>query len=147
VTVFSNYSPWNVAEPGRQWSLMAEVSETSEKPVDHAQLMNQTLKALKDDGLLPSGCEVVSTWHRRLHHGYPTPYLGREAALETLLPELKSRDIYSRGRFGAWTYEVSNQDHSFMQGVEVADHLLTGKPEVTLPEPAIVNGMRFLTKH
>ena len=30
VTVFSNYSPNNVARPGEQWSLMAEVSETSD---------------------------------------------------------------------------------------------------------------------
>lgn len=28
-------------------------------------------------------------------------------------------------------YEVSNQDHAFMQGVEVVDRLLEGKPEYT----------------
>jgi len=34
VTVFSNYSPNNVPQPGKQYSLMAEISESSEKPVD-----------------------------------------------------------------------------------------------------------------
>ena len=32
-------------------------------------------------------------------------------------------DIYSRGRFGAWRYEIGNTDHSVMMGVEVVDHL------------------------
>ena len=48
-------------------------------------------------------------------------------------------DIYSRGRFGAWKYEVGNQDHSFMQGVEIAGRLLSGAPELTLWFPALVN--------
>jgi hypothetical protein len=38
-------------------------------------------------------------------------------------------DIYSRGRFGAWRYEIGNMDHSVMMGVEIVDRLLDGKPE------------------
>jgi hypothetical protein len=45
--------------------------------------------------------------------------------------QLEGLEIYSRGRFGGWRYEVSNQDHAFMQGVEVADRLRDGKPETT----------------
>jgi hypothetical protein len=58
--------------------------------------------------------------------------------------ELESRHIYSRGRFGAWKYEVSNQDHSFMQGVEVANRLLSGEPEVTIEDPDRANSGVFL---
>src|SRR5262249_7528611 len=34
VTHFSHYSPNNVQDPSRQWSLMAEVSESPHRPVD-----------------------------------------------------------------------------------------------------------------
>ena len=30
-----------------------------------------------------------------------------------------------------WRYEISNQDHSFMQGIEVVNHRLLGEPEAT----------------
>jgi hypothetical protein len=56
----------------------------------------------------------------------------RDAALGRLMPALEARDIYSRGRLGAWKYEIGNQDHSFMQGVEVVDRLLLGQSEPTL---------------
>ena len=36
--------------------------------------------------------------------------------------------IYSRGRFGAWRYEIGNTDHSVMMGVELADLLTGGRP-------------------
>ena len=63
---------------------------------------------------------------RRLEHGYPTPHLNRDAALTEALPWLREHDIWSRGRFGSWKYEVGNQDHSLMLGVECADNVLFG---------------------
>lgn len=44
----------------------------------------------------------------------------------------ESQGVYSRGRFGDWKYEVGNMDHSFMQGVEIAERILTGKTEITI---------------
>jgi hypothetical protein len=49
-----------------------------------------------------------------------------------VLPELERRAVFSRGRFGAWKYEVSNQDHSLMQGVELVNRLAIGSEEATL---------------
>jgi hypothetical protein len=34
--------------------------------------------------------------------GYPTPSLGRDAALQQALPWLRRHDIWSRGRFGSY---------------------------------------------
>jgi protoporphyrinogen oxidase len=138
VTVLSNYSPLNVPAE-RHWSLMAEICETCAKPIDAMRLPDWTLTAMGEDGLLPPGTDIISLWHRREAYGYPTPFLGRDAALACLLPELERHRVYSRGRFGAWKYEVSNQDHSFMQGVEVVNRLTGLGDEPTFTRPDWVN--------
>jgi hypothetical protein len=145
VTVFSNYSPHNVPDAGTDWSLMAEVCETPERRVDAQTLPARVVAALRRDALIPRGAAVVSVWSRREEHGYPTPYRGRDEDLAVLRPELEARGVSSRGRFGAWMYEVSNQDHSFMQGVEVADRLLGAGEETTVVDPERVNRGAFLT--
>lgn len=140
VTVFSNYSPNNAVRPGETWSLMAEVSESPKKPVDQARVIESVLAGAKATRLMRPDEKVLSVWHQRLEHGYPTPSLRRDEAISALLPPLMARNVWSRGRFGAWKYEVSNQDHSLMQGVEVIDHILFGATENTLWYPNVVNG-------
>lgn len=160
-TIFSNYSPNNqpsastslptqrladgskpastAPQPGPYWSIMLEVSESSYKPVNHPTILDECIAQLiANDMVLPHD-EIVSTYVRRFEHGYPTPSLERDGALAEALPYLKERDILSRGRFGAWTYEVANQDHSFMQGVEAVDCVHTGAVELTLRYPDFVN--------
>jgi hypothetical protein len=39
-------------------------------------------------------------------------------------------------------YEVANQDHSLMLGVEAADNILFGTKELTLAHPDIVNAKK-----
>jgi len=161
-TIFSNYSPNNQpaaskklptlqiasgqqtpdapAREGPYWSIMLEVSESSLKPVDNANMLADCIKGLVATEMLKPTDEIVSTYHRRFDHGYPTPSLEREAVLTQLLPRLQEKDIYSRGRFGSWRYEVGNQDHSFMLGVEAADNIVNGSAELTLNYPDFVNG-------
>ena len=127
-TVFSNYSPNNA--PEGHWSLMAEVSESPEKPVAIATIVEDAVSAFERCGFIDRS-SVISRWHRRLEHGYPTPWLGRDAVLADVERALQRRNIYSRGRFGAWKYEVSNQDHSLMQGVEAVERILSGEIERT----------------
>jgi protoporphyrinogen oxidase len=138
VTVFSNYAAANA--PQGCWSLMAEVCETEHRPVDGARIAGEVAAALRADGLVPPDTRVRSLWHRREEHGYPTPFLGRDAVLDRIQPALEAHRVFSRGRFGAWKYEVSNQDHSFMQGVELADRLTGAGVEDTLLRPSLVNG-------
>jgi protoporphyrinogen oxidase len=143
VTHFSHYSPNNVPDITKYWSLMAEVSESPHRPVDGAKLIQETIDGLHATKLIDSGHEVVSTWTYRAHHGYPTPALGRDECLNAIHPELEKHKIYSRGRFGGWKYEVSNQDHSLMQGVELIDKLALSVPEVTYWFPNTANNLSY----
>ena len=119
---------------------MLEISESSKKPVDQANILRDSIQGLINTQMIKPEDEIVSTYHRRFDHGYPTPSLEREGVLKQLLPKLQARDIYSRGRFGSWRYEVGNQDHSFMLGVEAVDHIVNGAVELTLNYPDFVNG-------
>ena len=140
------------AEGGPYWSLMFEVSESFMKKVNQEPtalaggtwpaVVKECLTGAIAASLLTADAQVVSLYHRRLEHGYPTPSLGRDAVLAQALPWLRARGIWSRGRFGSYKYEVANQDHSLMLGVECADNVMAGSLEVTLSHPNIVNGMR-----
>lgn len=141
ITVFSNYSPYNVPDINQYWSLMTETSESSHKPVNRETLLDDTIKALLEDGLIESEDQVVSKFLYSTDYGYPTPSVERDGILKDVLPALEPMDIYSRGRFGAWKYEVSNQDHSLMQGVEWTNRVVLGVPELTLHFPDTANAM------
>jgi hypothetical protein len=91
---------------------------------------------------------IISTWHQKLERGYPTPFLGRDELLSLIQPKLKEKGVFSRGRFGGWKYEVGNQDHSLMQGVEAVDNILKGDeeaPENTYFKPDLVNARKNVT--
>ena len=141
-TVFSNYSPNNVPEIGRFWSLMVEVSESPEKPVDRPHLVDSVVAGLLATKLIESPNDIASIWTHVAGHGYPTPFLGRDRLIEPILETLECASIYSRGRFGGWKYEVSNQDHSLMQGVELVNRLAFGTAEMTYWNPSVVNGTK-----
>jgi len=141
VTVFSNYSPNNVPQGG-YWSLMGEVSESPEKPVNHSQLIDEALQGFYNTHLIEKNAPIVSIWSNRAEYAYPTPFLGRDELIDRHLSVLQKKNIYSRGRFGAWKYECSNMDHVLMQGVEAVDNILFGIPELTLNYPSFINTHR-----
>lgn len=185
-TIFSNYSPYNqpqedvelptlyhadgskpkssAARKGPYWSIMLEVSQSTMKPVDEENLLKDCIQGLVNTEMIMPDDEIVSTYHRKFDHGYPTPTLEREDVLTQMLPKLQDMGIYSRGRFGSWRYEVrhptpnscrllhvllilltrrlqvGNQDHSFMLGVEAVDNIHNGAVELTLNHHNFVNG-------
>lgn len=129
VTVFSNYSPNNV--PKGHWSLMAEISYSTSKKIEKETIIEETIKGMLNTKLIESREKIVSTWSLDVPYGYPTPSLERDGILNKVQSELLKRRVYSRGRFGAWKYEISNTDHTTMQGVEVVDLILNGVKEKT----------------
>lgn len=133
VTNFHNYSPHNVPGGyiGQFFSLMCETSYSSHKPVSKADIVEETVQGLINSGMIDEDerDNIVSRYLIDVPYAYPVPTTNRDEALAVIQPFLESHDVYSRGRFGAWKYEVGNMDHSFMQGMEVVDRLLTGAPE------------------
>ena len=76
--------------------------------------------------------DIVDTWLFDARYSYPIPTVERDGILAEVIPYLEQHHIYSRGRFGIWKYEVSNTDHSLMQGVELINRLLLDEPESTI---------------
>ena len=130
VTYLSNYSPYITPEPD-QTLLLTETSRSGHKPEDADTIVDRVVDGLIDTGLMSEADRelVVTTWRCSPDMTYPVPSVTRDRALGTVQPWLRSKDIWSRGRFGAWLYEIGNMDHSAMQGVEFVNSVLHGEPE------------------
>jgi len=136
VTNFHNYSRFNVpdGDSERYFSLMCETTYSPHKPDDKNRIVETTLSGLVNSCIIEEEQKkrIASRYLIDIPYSYPVPTLGRDKALAAIQPYLESKSVYSRGRFGAWKYEVGNMDHSFMQGVEVVERLLNGTEECTL---------------
>jgi UDP-galactopyranose mutase len=146
VTYLSNYSPYLTARPG-QMSLLTETSRSRFKDEPEETIVQRVVDGLVKTGLMTDDDRslVVARWKYSPDKTYPIPSVKRDAALGVIQPWLRSQGISSRGRFGAWLYEIGNMDHSAMQGVEFVNHALFGEPEtVWIPrgEGAAGEGVR-----
>jgi protoporphyrinogen oxidase len=130
VTYLSNYSP-NMVPDKNHFILLTETTHSSYKKVPRGKIVDMTLEGLVNVKLLEKDDLnlIASIYVIEIDHCYPVPSLKRDEALAVIHPYLESTDIYSRGRFGGWLYEIGNMDHSLMQGVELINRLLLGKKE------------------
>lgn len=126
------------------WSLTLHTRTTANAP-PAARLASTDVPAssLEGDAVTSRAPLAAPLTTVRSVTGSPTSSGTREA-LACLRAELEPRRVYSRGHFGAWLYEVSNQDHRCMQGVEAADRILGIGEEVTIARPGYVNAGAFL---
>jgi UDP-galactopyranose mutase len=131
VTYLSNYSPEVVPDHTRQHSLLAEISHSEFKPEDRETIVDQTIEGMLNVRLLKESDvpKIVDTYVIERDYTYPTPSLERDAALRTIHPWFHEQQVFSRGRFGAWRYEVGNMDHSVAQGVEWVNRAVQGEVE------------------
>lgn len=134
VTYLSNYSPHMTPDNSRHYSLLCETSYSEFKPVDGKRIVDETIQGLINSGMISEKDkdDIVDTWVYKADYSYPTPSVERDGILAQAIPFLEQHGIYSRGRFGMWKYEVSNTDHSLMQGVELINRLLLEEPETTI---------------
>ena len=130
-TNFAKYSPANVpdGDVSRYCAYMTETSYSPEKPAPRDGLEERVERGLRAAGVVSGEPAVASIHVEDIEYAYPVPTLQRDAALETIQPWLMERDIFSRGRFGAWRYEIANMDHSVKMGIDVARRLVRGDQE------------------
>ncbi len=130
VTYLSNYSPYMTPEPD-QTLLLTETSRSVHKPEDAETIVERVIDGLIATRLMEESDRgrIVTTWRCSPDMSYPVPSVTRDGALGTIQPWLRAQHIWSRGRFGAWLYEIGNMDHSAMQGVDFVNHVLRGEPE------------------
>ena len=135
-TYFSHYSPFNVpnGDTERYSSLICEISfRVGESPAPE-RVLNQVIDGLIRAKILDESdvARIISRYHRVVAYSYPIPTLSRDRALGILQPALMQQGVYSRGRFGAWRYEIGNMDHSVVMGAEAVNHILAGEEEIVL---------------
>lgn len=124
-TMLSNYDAGN-AGPGR-WNVLCEVPLLDGSPARGEDALAGVVDSLTRLGLDPA--RIEATFVRRIEMGYPVPTLGRDDVLREVDAALTHRGIYSRGRFGGWRYESSNQDYCYLQGRQAVEAALHGHPE------------------
>jgi protoporphyrinogen oxidase len=133
MTYLSNYSPMIVpgGDTSRYCSLLTETTYSAFRKLPPGDFPKAVLEGLIAEGILERKdlARVASLYLIHAGHAYPIPSVDRDAALSVIQAYLESKQIFSRGRFGSWKYEIGNQDHSLMQGVELVDRWLDGAEE------------------
>ena len=139
LTILSNCSAGNVPRDHPCWSILCDVCESSERPIDQTNIVRKVIAALRKLPFFPGSDHIDTAFHTFSPFAYTVPSLGRDEVLGVVQSALLKMGIWSRGRFGGWKYEVGNMDHSFMQGVEAIDNILFGIEEMTYFSPSSVS--------
>ncbi|CAB3409347.1 unnamed protein product [Caenorhabditis bovis] len=127
VTILCRYGEVT-PDSDKYWSVMCECARPIDDTVTEEEIVKQTLDGLVLKDMITREA-IESVYSVTLPYGYPIPTPKRDQELARAHTELEKNQIYSRGRFGGWKYEVSNQDHCFMQGKEFIDRVVLGEPE------------------
>jgi protoporphyrinogen oxidase len=130
-TNFAKYSPENVPEGdvSRYCAYMTETAYSPEKPVARAGLEQRVEVGLRKGGVIGGRPRVASIHVEDIRYAYPVPTLERDQSLATIQPWLQGHDVFSRGRFGSWRYEIGNMDHAVKMGTDIARRLIHDAPE------------------
>lgn len=131
VTYSSNYSPYNVPDIESYRSLLCEIAYYNSIYMRREEVVEKTIQNLINFGILDKDDrkDIVSKFIFDIEYAYPIPTIRRDEVLYEIQSELENKDIYSRGRFGAWKYEIGNMDHSVMQGKEIIDRIVSNRKE------------------
>ena len=108
---------------------MTELSYSKHKPEPREGLEERVEAGLRAAGVVEGKPAVASMHVIDADYAYPVPTMGRDAALDKLQPWLMGHNVYSRGRFGSWRYEIGNMDHAVKMGIDAARFIVRDEPE------------------
>jgi protoporphyrinogen oxidase len=130
-TNFAKYAAANVpdADTQRYSAYMTETSYSADKPEPRDGIEERVVAGLSASGVVANEPEVASIHVEDIPYAYPVPTLERDPALAVIQPWLMEQQIYSRGRFGSWRYEIGNMDHAVKMGIDIARNLVMGDEE------------------
>jgi protoporphyrinogen oxidase len=125
-TNFAKYSSANVPDGDveRYCAYMTETSYSPEKPEPREDLEQRVEAGLRASGVVAGRPRVASIHVEDIPYAYPVPTLERDDALAVIQPWLAGHDVFSRGRFGSWRYEIGNMDHAVKMGIDAARMLV-----------------------
>lgn len=144
-TVISNFSTDLTPDPEKYWSVLCEIGRRPEMEREPKEVIIKRViqgKSLKtynihtftsnsqsmfsdliDVKIVDNEEQVYSTYFCVIPYGYPIPTVDRDEQLRKYHDAYENRQIFSRGRFGGWKYELSNTDYCFEIGRQVVEKL------------------------
>jgi protoporphyrinogen oxidase len=96
------------------------------------ELQQSVLVCLRQLGIVEKPSDVAFVERNFLTHAYPVHDLGRAVRVRSLLEFLRSKEVWSIGRFGGWRY--SSIDDAIVEALQTArECATTGAPATVRP--------------
>jgi protoporphyrinogen oxidase len=102
-------------------SMYVEIAYTPGRPPNDAEALRQSLKGLRECGLLTARDKIVTTKVLHIPVAYVTYDKNRTPASQKILSFLETQNVHSIGRFGAWKY--SYMEEAILDGKSTAEKL------------------------